>query len=213
MTVIAESSPPSPTVAAAEAAAAQTPLSPSDRKIIEHIFTLVGSIAYVPPQALNTALVLGAAGPAFGAIFLKGMIEGAEQAASASLGSATASSTSTTGDTSAVAAAVGDGGSRDPTVKEEGAEREEEGGQGDGRGGGALSEKELLKLAAGAMEGMARLLLSGEGSTADLVARVATPGGVTSEGIGVLEREGLVDVVAKAVRAAKEKADAVTRHL
>ena len=71
-----------------------------------------------------------------------------------------------------------------------------------------LERVEGVELAVRAMGGMARLVVAGE-EPAGVRGRVATPGGVTMEGVKVLEEGGLVEMVVEAVKRAKEKADRV----
>ena len=79
------------------------------------------------------------------------------------------------------------------------------GGEGVGLGG-----EEALDMAVTAVEGMARLVKGGE-NVSGLRQRVATPGGVTMQGLEVLEEMKVADIVSQAIKRAKEKAEAVWR--
>ena len=65
-----------------------------------------------------------------------------------------------------------------------------------------------VEMAARAAEGMARLVIAGE-EPAMVRQRVATPGGITMEGLRALEEGNLMRIVVEAVMRAEEKANRV----
>ena len=73
-----------------------------------------------------------------------------------------------------------------------------------------LGGEEALEMAVTAVEGMARLVIGGE-NVSGLRQRVATPGGITMEGLEVLEEMKVADIVSQAIKRAKENTEVVGR--
>lgn len=68
-----------------------------------------------------------------------------------------------------------------------------------------IPRREAMLLAAGTVQGAARMALQSGDNPIELRNRVASPGGTTIEGIHVLERSGFSGIVMDAVQAAAEK--------
>ena len=75
-----------------------------------------------------------------------------------------------------------------------------------------LTKQSALRLAAQTALGASELMIISGKSPADLIKMVATPGGTTAAGLRVMDKRGIADAIADAVKAATERSQEMARE-